>query len=166
MNQADFKRFYQQHVDSVYRYLFFRVSMNREVAEDLTSEVFMKALKAFASYDPKISESAWIHTIARNHLKNYYRDKKITEDIDDFTLGYDGNRNEEELDEIRELRGNLAKLEKKDRQLLEMKYIQGFKYKEIGTILKKSTGAVRVEAHRALKKLKSLYASKTTTKSS
>jgi len=134
--------------------------MNREVAEDLTSEVFMKALKAFASYDPKKSESAWIHTIARNHLKNHYRDTKKTEDIDDIVLGYDGQRVEDEIDEIRELRGHLAKLEKKDRQLLEMKYIQGFKYKEIGEILKKSTGAVRVEAHRALKKLRQLYESK------
>ena len=119
MNKTDFKRFYKKHVDRVYRFVFFRVSTNREVAEDLTSEIFMKALKAFATYDPKKSESAWINTIARNHLKNYYRDQKRTEDIDDYAFGYDGASAEEELDEIRELQGNLAKLEKKDKILLD-----------------------------------------------
>lgn len=158
MNKTDFKRFYKKHVDAVYRFVFFRVGMNKEVAEDLTSEIFMKALRAFAAYDPKKSESAWIHTIARNHLKNHYRDQKKTEDLDDFQIGYDGVKAEEEIDEIRELKGQLAKLEKKDRRLLEMKYVQGYKYREIAEILKKSTGAVRVEAHRALKKLKQLYA--------
>lgn len=158
MHKTDFKRFYQKHVDRVYRFVYYRVSMNRDVAEDLTSEIFMKALKAYVSYDPEKSESAWIHTIARNHLKNYYRDQKHTDEIDDNIFGFDGNVKEAEYDEIRELTGNLAKLEKKDREILEMKYIQGYKFKEIAGILGKTTGSVRVEAHRAIKKLKALYA--------
>lgn len=157
MKQAEFAKFYDQHVSRVYRFLFFRVNQNVEVAEDLTSEVFMKALKNFESFDPKRSESAWIMTIARNHLINYYRDRKETIDVDEVAFGLageDGRAAVVAIDDQAQVRRALAKINAKDRQLIELKYLQGYPYKEIAEIVGKSPGAVRVEAHRAMKKLK------------
>src|SRR3990170_3288855 len=84
MDKRDFETFYRANVDRIYRYLFFRVGGNREVAEDLVSDVFMKALEHFETYDPAISKSAWIYRIAHNRLVNHFRDQKPTTDIDDI----------------------------------------------------------------------------------
>jgi RNA polymerase sigma-70 factor (ECF subfamily) len=160
MQKAEFRRFYEHHVDRVYRFILFRVGMRREVAEDLTSEIFMKALDHFADYDPEKSQSAWIMTIARNHLINHYRDKKEQIDIDDvaFTLmGSDGRTDAEVTDDRRCLYEALAELESEERKIIELKYLQGFPYGEIAELIKKTAGAARIEAHRAMKKLKSIF---------
>ncbi|TAL19526.1 sigma-70 family RNA polymerase sigma factor, partial [Patescibacteria group bacterium] len=72
MNPEKFRKFYETHFNKIYRFVLFRVG-NRELAEDLVSEIFVKALKAFPSYDESRSRSSWIFTIARNHLINHYR---------------------------------------------------------------------------------------------
>jgi len=76
MKKGSFEAFYNKNLDRIYRYVFFRVGRNRDVCEDLVSEIFMKALKHFEKYDPDISESAWIYRIAHNHLANHFRDTK------------------------------------------------------------------------------------------
>jgi len=159
MEKTDFRRFYKKHVDKVYRFVYFRVGNNRDVAEDLTSEIFMKALNAFAKYDPAKSESAWINTIARNHLINHYRDRKDLDDIDDYAFKLEGEDGEETAvvnEETQFLQKALSELQPKEKLVVEMKYLEGYRYKDIGKILGKTAGAVRVEAHRAIVKLKKL----------
>ena len=159
MQKADFKGFYEKHIDRVYRFVYFRVKNNTEVAEDLTSEIFTKALKAFAKYDPEKSETAWIMTIARNHLINHWRDQKEQIDIEDVKYhleGSDARIDEVIEDDKRRLYVSLNELSRKNRELVELKYIQGYRYKEIGEVLGKTAGAVRVESHRAMKKLKTI----------
>jgi RNA polymerase sigma factor (sigma-70 family) len=158
-NNTDFHRFYLDHIDRVYRFVFFRVGNNTQVAEDLTSEIFMKALKAFETYDPKKSKHAWITTIAKNHLANWYRDTKHVEDIDDIAFKQEG----ENLNDTMEKRSDedvlykaLAKLKPDDREIVEMKHLQGYRFKEIAEMIGKSPGAVRVKCHRAMEKLKKL----------
>ena len=141
----------------MYRFVLFRVYQNVEVTEDLTSEIFMKALKHFEKYDPKKSEKAWIMTIARNHVINYYRDRKEVSDIDELAFkieGVDGQEFEFQEDDKRHIYAALGQLSVKDRALVEMKYLQGYRYKDMAEILAKTPGSVRVETHRAMKKLK------------
>src|SRR5256885_5086965 len=56
---------YDRYVDSVYRYVFYRVR-NEAEAEDVTSEVFMRALRAIPKYEPRQAFLAWLYRIARN----------------------------------------------------------------------------------------------------
>ena len=157
IRKPDFRQFYEQHFDNVYRFIFFRVYQNRDVAEDLTSEIFMKALRAFESYDPNRSQKAWIMTISRNHLINYYRDKKEACDIDELAFKLEGINGEEfefANDDIRQIQSALSELDERDKELIELKYIQGYRYKEIASMFEKTPGAVRVETFRAMKKLK------------
>lgn len=159
MQKAEFKAFYSKHFDQVYRFVFFRVRSNDEVAQDLTSEIFMKALKAYAKYDPNKSQTAWIMTIARNHVINHYRDSKEAFDIDDikFSLeGADGREDEMIEDDKRRLYDALNKLDPGEREVIEMKHLHGYRFKDIGEALGKTAGACRVEAHRAMKKLKKI----------
>lgn len=157
MKQKDFDRFYKQNIDRIYRYVFFRVEQKHETCEDIVSEIFMKALRNFDKYDPKISKSAWIYQIAHNHLINYYRDKKDTVNIDLIQYYAEGTDGREEFDQMYtniKLYEALDKLSPFEKEIVTFKYILGYKYVEIGEIMGKSTSAMKMATHRALKKLK------------
>ena len=159
IQSSDFRHFYERNMERVYRFVFFRVGNNVAVAEDLTSEIFMKALHAFAHYDPKRSQSAWIMTIARNHLINHWRDKKLHVDIDEIAFqmeGEDGQETVETKEDEQLLQHALAQLPEKDRRLIEMKHLLGYRYKDMAAELGKTSGAIRIETHRAMKKLKKI----------
>lgn len=166
-NKKKFEQFYQDHFDKVYRFVFFRSGGDREKAEDLVSEIFMKALEHFDTYDKKVSSSAWIMTIARNHLINSWRDAKPTtplpedEDTEDERINTDSfwlhsalavwNKQNVRL-EVRDL---LASLSPDESEIVTFHYLLGYNYTEIAAIKKMTEGAVKVAAHRALKKLRS-----------
>ena len=156
--KALFERFYRQNIDRIYRYVFFRVGRNKEVAEDLVSEIFLKAYAAFSSFDESVSHSAWIYRIAHNHLANYYRDRKQTVDLDQIVeaVGEIGSETMEQRESETALERALGSLAADDRRLVTMKYLEGYGYEDMASILGKSAGALKVATHRAMKKLKSL----------
>ena len=158
--KKEFAQFYNLHIDKVYRFIFFRVSGNKDMAEDLVSEIFMKALEHFADYDKDISKSAWILTIARNHLANHWRDQKPTralpedeeESNDSFWLksAIKAFKNEETK---RELENLLSGLPHDDQEIVTFHYILGYSYAEIAEMKQMTETAVKVADHRAIKKL-------------
>lgn len=162
MDKHAFEQFYKANVDRIYRYVFFRVGRNVSVAEDLVSEIFMKALKNFHKFDPNISQSAWIYRIAHNHLANHFRDQKKEVDLEDvqFVLaGEDGRKTFEAREEEMKLFEALEELSPEDRKLVTMKYLEGYSYKEMAQVIEKQTDALKVATHRAMKKLKVCFSS-------
>jgi RNA polymerase sigma-70 factor, ECF subfamily len=158
--KREFSKFYKANIDRIYRFVFFRVQ-DQETAEDLTSEIFIKALNSFDKYDANKSRSAWLYTIARNHVINYYRDKKQTVDIDkiEFELvGEDGRDTMERASGIEMLKKALNKLSGKEQKLVTMKHLEGYTYTEMADVLGKSAGSLKVATHRALAKLKTIIA--------
>ncbi len=158
MHRRQFTKFYDANVKRIYRYVFFRVGRNREVAEDLTSEIFMKALEHFEEYDSKISESAWIYRIAHNKVLNYWRDSKATVDVNDGVIEAEigGVDHRGRLNERLDIESLLAKLTREERELVTLKYLSGYRYSTMGEVLGKSADAVKVATHRAMQKLKAL----------
>ena len=72
---------YEQYMPKVYRYISFRIR-DENMAQDLTSIVFEKALTKFNAFNPqKGSFSTWIFTIARNTVIDHYRVYKKHEDV-------------------------------------------------------------------------------------
>ncbi|MEK7211925.1 MAG: RNA polymerase sigma factor, partial [Patescibacteria group bacterium] len=61
-----FQQYYREFLPKIYRFVFFRVGGKRETAEDLTSEIFIKALDNFDSFDEAKPFSPWIYQIAKN----------------------------------------------------------------------------------------------------
>ena len=158
MDRKHFTAFYHANLKRIYRYVYFRVGKNQQVAEDLTSEIFMKALEHFEKYDENISESAWIYRIAHNKVLNYWRDTKPTADIDDAAVAADVGGVDErgKLNERMDIEALLAKLTPEERELVTMKYLSGYRYATMGEVLGKSADAVKVATHRAMQKLKTL----------
>lgn len=159
LRKPTFEAFYQAHIDQVFRFIYFRVSLRRELAEDLTSEIFIKALAHFDRYDPNQSQHAWIMTIARNHLYNYFRDRKQDVDLEEVAFSLADRRSAgPDLIDSEHLLVCLNRLTADERRLVEMKHLEGYRHQDIAQILGKSAGAVRVELHRVMKKLKVLFA--------
>lgn len=68
-----FEAVYDRYFDPVFRFVTYRTG-NREVAKDLTADIFLKVYRKFSAYDPnKGSFEVWLYTIAGNQVKDYYR---------------------------------------------------------------------------------------------
>jgi RNA polymerase sigma-70 factor (ECF subfamily) len=158
MERRHFTAFYRANIKRVYRYIYFRVGGKKELAEDLTQDVFLKALQAFESYDPAISQTSWILTIARNHLINQLEKMRPQVSLEEVENVLSGSLDLFEdaclrHDEKRLLQA-IQTLEEDDASLIRLKYLEGWQYEEIAEITGKTSGTLRVQAHRALKQLK------------
>jgi RNA polymerase sigma-70 factor (ECF subfamily) len=157
MQRKDFNQLYNSYLDPIYRFIYFRVGGNSDIAEDLTSEVFMKALEHLDKLDNERSPGAWLYTVARNRLKNHYRDTKQSVDVDDLAnvlQGEDGRETFIKVGDESQLNQGLERLSDENRQIITMKHLEGFSYKDIAVVLRKKPGTVRVQAMRAMRELK------------
>ncbi len=160
MEKRHFPSFYDKHFKAIYKFVYFRVGANKELAEDLTQDVFLKALDAFERYDPKISGSAWIYTIARNHIINQAAKNRPQVDLEEIE---DTDWDRQDWDAVMELRHDERRLLQAidllpcdEGNLIRMKYLEGWRYEEIAECLNRSAGGLRVQACRVLKKLKAI----------
>jgi RNA polymerase sigma-70 factor (ECF subfamily) len=77
-----FGTLYDRYCDPIYRFVHRRLN-DREAAEDVTAEVFIKALKALDSYRPAIAPfSAWLYRIAANAVTDHLRARRVTLSLD------------------------------------------------------------------------------------
>lgn len=159
---GEFESWYVEYQSTVYRYVRFRVA-TREVAEDVTSVVFMKALRAFGRYDPsRASPKTWLLRIARNavtdHLRSLKRKGSLHVSLDRIPdLVADIPSHEERVikqERIQRLLNGARSLRKADQEVLSLRYGAGLDNAEIADHLGISNNAVAVRIHRALKRLK------------
>jgi RNA polymerase sigma-70 factor, ECF subfamily len=158
-----FEAWFRDHKSVVYRYVRFRVA-TREAAEDVTSEVFMKALRSIHRYDPSLaSPRTWLLRIARNavtdHLRSLRRRGSLHVSLDHVPdLVADVPTQEERVvreERIQRLLNGNQTLRQADQEILSLRYGSGLDNGEIAEHLGISNNAVAVRLHRALKRLKS-----------
>jgi len=158
MERRHFTAFYHSYVDRIYRFVFYRVGGDKQLAQDLTQDVFLKAFEAFERYDPAKSETSWLYTIARNHLINHHaktRPGVALEEIEGSVWASEDARERfcQRHDEKKLLEA-IAALSPEDAQLIRMKYLEGWSFDDLAESFEKKSGTLRVQARRALKKLK------------
>ena len=158
----DFDAWFREHREAVYKYVRFRVS-SRDIAEDVTSEVFVKALRSLRSYDPsKSAPRTWLLRIARNavtdHLRLLGRRGSRHVSIDHAPdLVSDAPSQEERMlreEEVRTLLGAVATLRSADQEVLSLRYGAEMENREIAQTLGITSNAVAVRLHRALHRLR------------
>lgn len=160
---TEFSRYYEEFKNGIYNYILYRVSYNRDIAEDLTADVFVKAYEHFNSYDKTRSFKTWIYTIAHNHLINYLTGNKPTLSLDD-TLISDKEAQTQRFDEafdhqmiMEELTALLSDLPEASRELLTLRYVNDLSNSEIASIMNKDEGAIRTGLSRAIAALRNKY---------
>lgn len=155
-NFEAFGQLYGIYLDRIYRYAFHQVQ-DRMTAEDITEEVFVKAWKAIKSCKGKGQTfSAWIYRIAHNHIINTLRSTKKFASIDMENIAeISGPKLEVEMKlEQQELTEMISDLPQNQRQVVVLKFIEGLDNREIGKIMRKSEGAIRILQMRALTTLR------------
>ncbi len=154
-----FAKIYDKHIDKIYRFIFFKTG-SKELAEDLTSQVFTKGWKKFKLQGAEIKNmSAYLFQIARAEVANHYRETSKFQIVSAESVEIVDEREGLEASQDIQLIGQdiqkaLGQLEEESQNILIWHYVEGLSFKEIGEFLNRPEGTVRVMAHRALKELK------------
>jgi RNA polymerase sigma-70 factor (ECF subfamily) len=147
-------------------HFFVRLTANRQLAEDLVQEVFLRVLKYRHTWQAGNHFVAWMYQIARNAHADWLRKRKVEtlfdQDPDERQreVKADLPRQDDALakgQEIGTLRRALASMPPDKRELLILARFQGLKYEEIAEVLGCEVGTVKVRVHRAVKELGKVY---------
>jgi len=161
-DQDAFGQLYDRYVDVVFRFVLFRVS-DRPLAEDLTSETFLRALRRISSVSYQGRDvGAWFVTIARNlvldHVKSSrYRLEMTTADILDSSADDRGPEHEVvERATASELMRCVAQLGRDQQECITLRFMQGMSVSETAAVMGRNEGAVKALQHRAVRRLAQL----------
>jgi RNA polymerase sigma-70 factor (ECF subfamily) len=149
-----FGQLYLLHLERIFRYVYYRVGTASE-AEDLTEHVFLKAWEAVSRYESRgLPFAAWLYRMAHNAVIDHYRASRPTTSIDE-TFDLEDEKQSPTGAVIagvdrEELRQAIQRLNHDQQLVVVMRFVEGMSHAEVGRILGKSEGAVRVIQHRAL----------------
>lgn len=170
--QEDIKAFgelYDEYYARIFNYVLRRTA-SLESAQDITSEVFFKALKNIKRFRWRgISLSSWLYRIATHETANYFRNNKRVQHDTEAAFNTTNMANpsaeaeiieaEAELkrnEEFLVLHANISRLSVKYQEVLTLRFFENKPLKEIGKILDKREGTIKSLLHRALKQLRKL----------
>ncbi len=156
-NSDAFAQLYDAYLDRVYRYVYFHVS-DDQTAEDITSQVFLKAWENLNRYQFGSSPFlAWLYTIARNQVIDHYRTRKQSvpiEKIVSIPAKEDGVDEQVQFRfDLQAMRDALQFLTDEQQQVLILRFIVGMETREISQLMGKAEGAIRALQMRALQTL-------------
>jgi RNA polymerase sigma factor (sigma-70 family) len=158
-----FADLYDKHMPDIYRYVSYRVG-NPALAEDITADVFEKALRAFDSYKPeKAAPKTWLTAIARNTIIDHFRKagkvEVVREDDAPEEVSEDPSVEDQvaRLEEARQLRLCLAGLPRLDQDIISLKFGADMNNREIARVLTISESNVGTRLYRAVRKLRESF---------
>jgi RNA polymerase sigma-70 factor (ECF subfamily) len=153
----NFSELYDNYVRRIYDFIYFK-TYHKETAEDLTSQVFIKALEKIATYkEDRGSFNSWLYKIAANTVIDHYRTSKKDINIEDvFDLAED-NDLLTDLDAqagLKQVRLYLKNLKPQQRNILIMRLWQNIPYSEIASSLNISEAACKMTYSRTIRQLR------------
>lgn len=147
--------FIKEYKIPLYNYIY-RILYNKDDAEDLLQEVFLKFFKNIEHIDFKRNIKAFIFKIARNSCIDFLRKRKNEMPFVDEIYEKPCN-----FYERMKLKGKIERallnLKKEDREIIILKYFENFKIKEISEIMGIPENTVKIKILRALKKLRNYF---------
>lgn len=158
-NEA-FAVLYRENVQPIYRYVYHRVS-DRQLAEDITGDVFMRAIEGLARYqDTGNPFLAWLYRIAHDRVIDHYRrmNRQPTEsDIEEQPIPIETDMDvglvREQISDV--LKTAIADLTSEQQQVILLRFIEGYRIEKVAGIMGKNANAIKALQHRALRALAS-----------
>jgi len=158
-----FARLYDLHLNAVYRFVLFKVG-DVTLAEDLTSEVFSKAWESIDRFQWRnIAFEHWLIKIARNMVVDHWRaNRRPISSIDGLfdAASADAPPDERVAQdlEVESLRRALGGLPEDQREVLVLRFIEGYSHADVAAVLGKSVVAVRQIQVRGLQRMRKVMA--------
>jgi len=152
---------FERHHKRIFNFLA-RMTVDRELAEDLTQNVFLRLIKYRNSYKEGLRFQSWMYQMARNVFSDHYQAskkkfsgsvdiEKVSENLEDKNV-FDQQAEREEI-----LHRSLAMLPDDQRELLVLTRFQHMKYEEVAAMMNTSVVNIKVKVHRAIAKLREHY---------
>lgn len=161
LNEAAWAEIYRRHVQQVYAYIFYRFG-NQHTAEDLASDVFVKALAGIKGYSYRGTPLlAWLYRIAHNVTVDH-RTALAKQAHSPIPEAHDGLADRQdalqELDDRSDMLKAIRALTEDQQQVVILRFYHGMSNREVSTVLGKPEGAVKALQARALRSLRRGFA--------
>lgn len=134
----------------------FSIVKDRNIAEEISQNVFLKILKIDKEVLPDNNELSWIYTITKNQTIDYLRKQHTNIDIDSIYEINDENNEIENIVEQDTYNKIIEGLEEKEREIISLKIISEMTFREIGEILELPTATVQWKYYKAMHTLELL----------
>ena len=139
-----------------------RMAMDRELAQDLTQNVFIRIIRYRGSYKAGMKFQSWIYQMARNVFLDHYQANKNKQsgfvDVEKMSEQIQDHREDDEQEHREQLlQRSMALLDTEQRELLILTRFQHMKYEEVAVMLETSVANIKVRVHRAIAKLRQHY---------
>ena len=139
-----------------------RMCQDRELAEDLTQNVFLRMIRYRNSYRDGLKFQSWIYQVARNVFSDHYQANKnkksdfvAIEKISGEVMDTDEGNQIEEKEHM--LQRSMSLLNEEQRELLVLTRFQHIKYEEVAVMMDTTVANIKVKVHRAISKLREHY---------
>ena len=154
-----FGKLYDMYAPRLYRFVYFKTH-HTEIAQDLTSQIFMKTLERIRSYDArKGSFRSWLYRLARNAVIDHYRTERRTVQIEDVWDIKDHRPVSPTLEDellLKEVGSLMTGLTSIERDVLVLRIWQGLPHRDIAMIIGKNETNCKKIYSRAIQKLKNI----------
>lgn len=157
-----FGKLYDLYVSRIYRFVYFKIP-SVEDAQDVTSETFLRFWNHVADGKPVEHVAALLYRIARNLVSDFYRARSVenisidaTPEIERLLSDARGLVKIEQSMDVGQVLSALRLLKDEYREIIILRYVDELTNAEIGEVLGKAPGNVRVLTHRALETLREL----------
>ncbi|MFD1928114.1 RNA polymerase sigma factor SigX [Sporosarcina siberiensis] len=162
MDDSVFHRLYEQYHSDVFRFLIY-LTRDRDIAEDLSHEVYVRVMRAYSGFEGKSSEKTWLFSIAKNVAIDHFRKNSVRRkhSLDKFDwekseLVSSGILPDESAvlnEEMKELLHQLDTCTGDQKVVVIMRYFNDLSIAETAEVLGWTEGKVKTTQHRAIKVL-------------
>lgn len=162
-NEKAFEELYKRYSKKMHYFFYIRLNYNRELADDMLQDLFLKLIHKVQFFDLNQQFSTWFYTIANNNCKNEY--KKNTSqlhttiennelDLTADSIVYYNNLEDQFYTEFNySLENELKNLKETHRTAFILKYKEDLSIKEIAKIMECSEGTIKSRLHYTVKRL-------------
>lgn len=155
-NPEAFADLYDRYIHRVFRYILYRTG-DEMAAEDLTSQVFLDAIKNLHRLSLGVIFGAWLFTIARRRVADYYRQLRPSISIDESqnppVVDADPLKGLIQAELLKDLEVQIARLNRREKEILYLRFAAELSFAEIGLLLGKKENTVKKSFYRLLERL-------------
>jgi RNA polymerase sigma-70 factor (ECF subfamily) len=160
-NAEALSELYRRHANAIFRYVYYRVA-DRQVAEDLVGDIFVRALEGLSAYEDTGSPfEAWLYRIAHARVVDHYRRQAVRRSapLDEHAAASDDTdpyQQAADRHDVRRAWEAIFYLTDEQQQVISLRFIAGYSIAEVARALGKTEGAVKALQHRGLASLRRL----------